>query len=130
MSLRVIEPVAVPLLPHLEDVQVITVPAVQDLDDIVQIAQRGGHRQQHTPPDRRPEAGERDLQLGNLILVGGWPALQRGPAGYRPLTELQQARRDRHAPGPVQRRDIGGRSYLRRDGQPKRRRCRRDVRPA
>jgi hypothetical protein len=65
--------VAVGSSSHLECVQVVTVPAEQELDHLVQVAEGGDDRQPHAAPDRRFPALQRHLELDPLVMLRGPP---------------------------------------------------------
>jgi hypothetical protein len=63
---------------------------------------------------RRAHRAQGRQPSGQQVRIARRPALQRRTAAHPPATDLQQARRDRDAPGPVQRPDVGHRAQPRR----------------
>jgi hypothetical protein len=63
-------------------------------------------RRAHRAQGRQPPSQQ--------VRTAGGPALQRRTGDHPAAADLQQARRDRGAPGPVQRRDVGHRAQSRR----------------
>ena len=63
---------------------------------------------------RRAHRAQAREPSGQQVRIARRPALQRGAAGHPSAADLQQAGRDRDAPGPVQRPDVGHRPQPRR----------------
>ena len=63
---------------------------------------------------RRAHCAQGRQPCGKQVCIARRPALERGTAAHPPAADLQQARRDREAPGPVQRPDVGHRAQPRR----------------
>ena len=94
--------------------------------------EQGHHQQPHAVLVlrvrlRRAHCAQAGQPSGDQVRIVWRPALQRGTAGHPPAAELQQARRDRDAPRPVQRPDVSHRPQLRRHVHAERRACRGHV---
>ena len=63
---------------------------------------------------RRAHRAQGGQPSGEQVRIGGRPVSQRGTAGHPAAAGLQQAGRDRDAPGPVQGPDVGHRARPRR----------------
>jgi len=59
---------------------------------------------------RRAHRAQGRQPCGKQVCIARRPALERGTAAHPPAANLQQARRDRDAPRPVQRPDVGHRA--------------------
>ena len=79
---------------------------------------------------RRAHRAQGRQPCGKQVCVARRPALERGTAAHPPAADLQQARRDRDAPGTVQRPDVGHRAQPRRHVHADSRARRRHVGPA
>ena len=94
--------------------------------------EQGQHQQAHAVlllgiRLRRAHRAQGGQPSGEQVRIGGRPVSQRGTAGHPAAADLQQAGRDRDAPGPVQGPDVGHRARPRRHLHAESRARRRNV---